>query len=109
VISNDGGGAQWVQSVQRRLEQVAGVSRVIPKESKEKSANFTVESMQDRHIRPDLARAVIESGWHLNELHAVGLSLEEIFLELTARDSAKDAPKEAETPPVAVETSGETK
>jgi hypothetical protein len=26
---------------------------------------------------------VIESGWNLNELHAVGLSLEEIFLELT--------------------------
>jgi hypothetical protein len=25
----------------------------------------------------------VESGWNLNELHAVGLSLEEIFLELT--------------------------
>ena len=34
-------------------------------------------------MRPQLARTIVESGWNLNELHAVGLSLEEIFLELT--------------------------
>jgi len=98
VIPNNGGGPEWTQSVLRRLEQVAGVSRVIPRDSKEGSALFTVESMQDRHIRPDLARAVIESGWHLNELHAVGLSLEEIFLELTASKDAVVKEPEAETP-----------
>ena len=50
--------------------------------------HFTVESLQGRHIRPELARAVIEAGWNLNELHAVGLSLEEIFLQLTAAAQA---------------------
>ena len=60
------------------------------KESKEGRVDFTVESLQGRLIRPELARAVVESGWNLNELHAVGLSLEEIFLELTA------SPKEIE-------------
>jgi hypothetical protein len=35
---------------------------------------------------------VVESGWNLNELHAVGLSLEEIFLQLTA--SPEDAKQE---------------
>jgi len=36
---------------------------------------------------------VIEAGWQLNELHGMGLSLEEIFLELTAsKDEAKPEP-----------------
>ena len=52
---------------------------------------FTVESLQGRHIRPELARAVIESGWNLNELHSVGLSLEEIFLQLTAEHKPEEA------------------
>src|SRR5579863_5037655 len=77
VIAPDGSG------VQSRLEQVAGVSRVISKESKDGRLHFTVESLEGKHIRPALARAVIEAGWNLNELHGMALSLEEIFLELT--------------------------
>jgi ABC-2 type transport system ATP-binding protein len=75
---------QWVQSVQEKLEHVPGVSRVVPKDAKDGRARFTVESQKGSHVRPELARAVIESGWQLNELHGMGLSLEEIFLELTA-------------------------
>ena len=78
--------------VQRKLEQVAGVSRVLPKEHRDSKLHFTVESLEGRQIRPGLARAVVEAGWNLNELHAVGLSLEEIFLQLTA--SPEDAPQE---------------
>jgi gliding motility-associated transport system ATP-binding protein len=85
VISNDGSASpQWVESVQQKLEHVPGVTRVTGKESKDGRARFTVESQQGRHVRPELARAVIEAGWQLNELHGMGLSLEEIFLELTA-------------------------
>ena len=47
---------------------------------------FEVESLQGRHIRADLARAVVDAGWNLHELRAVGLSLEEIFLQLTAAE-----------------------
>jgi ABC-2 type transport system ATP-binding protein len=74
--------------VQQRLERVSGVSQVIPRDGKDGLLEFTVESQQGQHIRPELARAVVESGWNLNELHSIGLSLEEIFLELTG------APKE---------------
>ena len=70
-------------TVQQKLEQVSGVSRVIPRDSREGRLAFMVESQQGQHIRPELARAIVESGWSLNELHSVGLSLEEIFLELT--------------------------
>ncbi len=78
VISTD------LSAVQTRLEQVAGVSRVMHKESKDDRLHFTVESLEGRHIRPALAKAVIDAGWSLNELHGMALSLEEIFLELTA-------------------------
>jgi ABC-2 type transport system ATP-binding protein len=73
------------------LEQVAGVSRVMYKESRDGRHLYEVESLQGRSIRADLARAVVNAGWNLNELHAVGLSLETIFLQLTASES-KSAP-----------------
>ena len=74
--------------VLQKLERVAGVDRVITRDGRDGMLAFTVESQKGQHVRPELARAVVESGWNLNELHAVGLSLEEIFLELTG------APKE---------------
>jgi ABC-2 type transport system ATP-binding protein len=72
--------------VQQRLEQVAGVSRVVMKDSRNGRLAFEVESLQGRQIRSELARTVVNSGWNLNELHSVGLSLEEIFLQLTASE-----------------------
>lgn len=83
--------------MQRKLEQVAGVSRVVAKETRNGRARFEVESLQDRHIRPDLARAVVESGWNLHDMHAAGLSLEEIFLQLTSGDQAPAAPSKGES------------
>ena len=82
-----------VADVQRKLEQVAGVSRVVPKDGREGRVRFEVESLQGVHIRPDLARAVIESGWNLHDMHAAGLSLEEIFLQLTSGDPTAAAGK----------------
>src|SRR5216110_950501 len=67
-----------------RLEQVPGVSRVMHKESRDGRHIFEVESLQGRSIRADLARAVVAAGWNLNELRPPGLSLETIFLQLTA-------------------------
>jgi ABC-2 type transport system ATP-binding protein len=91
--------------VAERLERVTGVSRVIPKEHRDGKLHFIVESQEGQHVRPELARAVVDAGWNLNELHAVGLSLEEIFLQLTA--STDDHPK---AEPVAVaEAAGEEK
>lgn len=84
-------------AVQTRLEQVAGVSRVMHKESKDGRLHFTVESLEGRHIRPAVARAVIESGWNLNELHGMALSLEEIFLELTSSHKPEAAEVVRET------------
>jgi ABC-2 type transport system ATP-binding protein len=79
--------------VQQRLEQVSGVSRVLMKDSKNGRINFEVESLQGRSIRADLARSVVQSGWNLSELRAVGLSLEDIFLQLTGSEQKEETKK----------------
>src|SRR6202035_909986 len=75
--------------VRQRLEQVSGVGRVVLKDTKDNRCAFEVESLQGRSIRADLARAIVTSGWDLNELRPVGFSLEDIFLQLTASESEK--------------------
>jgi ABC-2 type transport system ATP-binding protein len=85
--------------VQQRLEVVSGVSRVVMKDSRNGRLIFEVESLQGRHIRAELARTVVNSGWNLSELRPVGLSLEDIFLQLTATEKDADAasaPQEVE-------------
>src|SRR4051812_45457130 len=77
-----------------RLEQVSGVSRVMRKEVKDGRMIFEVESLQGRQIRADLARTVVNSGWGLSELRAVGMSLEDIFLQLTAAEKKTEANEE---------------
>ena len=81
--------------VQQRLEQVSGVSRVVMKDSRNGRLSFEVESLQGRHIRGDLARSVVNAGWTLNELRALGLSLEAIFLQLTGSEQKEAQPQEA--------------
>ena len=78
-----------VKAVQRRLEQVAGVSKVVLREEKNNRAMCEVESLQGRSIRADLARAVVEGGYALTELKAAGMSLEDVFLQLTATETEK--------------------
>jgi ABC-2 type transport system ATP-binding protein len=87
--------------VRQRLEQVAGVSRVVLKDTKDKRCSFEVESLQGRSIRAEVARAVVTAGWDLNELRPVGFSLEDIFLQLTASEKAEkkvEEKKEDEKP-----------
>ncbi len=40
-------------------------------------------------VRPEVAKAVVNAGYELLELRPVGMSLEEIFLELTREDAAR--------------------
>jgi ABC-2 type transport system ATP-binding protein len=74
-------------AVQRKLEQIAGVSRVIPKADGQRRVIFEVEATKDGGVRGAVARAVVEAGWDLNELRPSALSLEEIFLELTGSEA----------------------
>ena len=62
-----------------RIAEVKGVHIVEPKS--DGSVEFEFGAGED--ARPQVAKAVIQAGYELLELRPVGLSLEEIFLELT--------------------------
>jgi ABC-2 type transport system ATP-binding protein len=81
-----------VPIVQHKLEQVSGVSRVLCKQKVDSRALFEVESQKGQLVRGDLARAVVESGWDLNELRPSAMSLEEIFLQLTKTEAPGEQP-----------------
>jgi len=81
--------------VQHKLKQVAGVSQVLCKRQGDTQAVFEVESEKGRLVRGDLARAVVQAGWDLNELRPTAMSLEEIFLQLTGSEASTDAEKAA--------------
>jgi len=61
------------------VEGVPGVIRVI--KSLEGGVEFETQAGQD--VRPEVARAVVSKGFDLLELKPLGVSLEEIFLQLT--------------------------
>ncbi len=93
IAGRNGNGNLDAPIVQHKLEQVSGVSRVQCKEQVDNRFLFEVESQKGRLVRGDLARAVVESGWDLNELRPSALSLEEIFLQLTGGQPSSDDEK----------------
>jgi ABC-2 type transport system ATP-binding protein len=92
-----------IPRVQARLEKINGVSRATLKEEFQNGAVFEVEASKGQLVRGDLARAVVESGWDLNELRPSAMSLEEIFLQLTGSDAAATATPETPDTPEAPE------
>ena len=87
-----------VVRVQERLAAIAGVSNITCKGQDEHAAVFEVESKKGQLVRGDLARAVVDAGWDLNELRPAAMSLEEIFLQLTGTEAAA-APPGTDNPP----------
>jgi ABC-2 type transport system ATP-binding protein len=82
--------------IRQRLEQVSGVASVVSQDSRDGLETFEVHSLENFFVRPELARAVVQSGWNLTELRTVGESLEEIFLELTKSETSVPKDKEEE-------------
>jgi ABC-2 type transport system ATP-binding protein len=63
----------------RIIKEVKGTRKVAVKD--ETAVEFELSAGQD--VRPQVAKAVVETGYELLEMRPVGMSLEEIFLELT--------------------------
>lgn len=66
------------------VKKVKGTRRVETKG--EDTVEFEFSAGQD--VRPQVAKAVVQAGYELLEMRPVGMSLEEIFLELTDEKSA---------------------
>lgn len=61
------------------VKKVKGTRKVESKQ--EDTVEFEFAAGQD--VRPQVAKAVVEAGYELMEMRPIGMSLEEIFLELT--------------------------
>jgi len=80
-----------VAKVQQRLKQITGVGGVVLKNQLDSRAVFEIEGHKGQLVRGDLARAVVEAGWDLNELRPAAMSLEEVFLQLTGSETQAEA------------------
>ncbi|HSU29838.1 MAG TPA: ATP-binding cassette domain-containing protein [Bryobacteraceae bacterium] len=76
-------GVEDAVAVQQRLEQVPGVSKVLETSRSNDRFVFEVDSLSGHNVRPDVARAIVQSGWNLLEMKSTTFSLEEVFLQLT--------------------------
>jgi ABC-2 type transport system ATP-binding protein len=72
--------------VERRLRRVPGVVNVSWVPPADGVVRIDVDTEQGRDVREQLAAAVVQSGWGLQELRTQSLSLEEIFLQLTTSE-----------------------
>jgi gliding motility-associated transport system ATP-binding protein len=84
--------------IEPALNAVPGVTRVIRENGHAHRTSWQVETANDAAIRSQIARAVVERGWGLYEIRPIGLSLEDIFLKLTAKEEGVEQ--------AALETSG---
>jgi ABC-2 type transport system ATP-binding protein len=82
----EGGERVRLQTVQAPADAVE-ILQALPETDKVTliaSNTFEIECCEGTDCRPALAQVVVEKGWGLLELRAVDISLEDIFLELTA-------------------------
>ena len=75
-VQGDGDGLEKV------LTSIPGIERV----SATPDGALEVESPPGKDVRPEVARSVINAGFDLIELKSVGLSLEDIFIQLTREE-----------------------
>lgn len=80
--------------VEQVLRGVEGVSRVsMERDVAPEVRAYLVESTDRSDIRAKIAREIIVRGWDLLELHAVEMSLEDIFLQLVTEEPQGEDPE----------------
>ena len=52
---------------------------------------YTLATIKERDMRPEVAQGIVQQGWQLLELRSVRLSLEEVFVQLVTEEGAGDA------------------
>ena len=72
-----------IDDLPRSIGKLKGIEKVAAKAD----GTIEFEFAPGKDLRPDVAKLVVSEGYDLLELRPVGLSLEEIFLELTGADA----------------------
>jgi ABC-2 type transport system ATP-binding protein len=90
-------------ALQPIITQIPGIMRVA--EGVDGSLEF--ETLPGQDVRPQVARAAVEAGFDLLELRPVGMSLEDIFIQLTREEpvppAVSDAGLDGKTPETEVQ------
>jgi len=81
-----------VEDVQRALQSVRGVTRVIVAETKDDAGVFEVDSEKGSDVRRELASAIVRGGWGLLEMRPMRVSLEDVFVSLMTEEKTTDEP-----------------
>ena len=69
------------------LRAIPGVRSVTVADERTGMTGYEVESEEQRDVRRDVARTVVQAGWGLVELRPTRMSLEDIFLQLTTAET----------------------
>ena len=81
IVDGDGTG------LHETLQALPGITHV----NSIVDGRFELETAPGKDVRPEIARAVVTGGWNLLELQREKLSLEEIFIQLTAELAPDEA------------------
>jgi len=73
--------------VMKKIDSMAGVLNVTPANG---PGSYLIETSRGQDLRPELARTVVEHGWHLRELKLQDLSLEDIFMQLVTDEEGRE-------------------
>jgi ABC-2 type transport system ATP-binding protein len=73
------------------LNKVPGVTAV----HAIKDGEYEIDAAPGGNIRPEIAKAVVNGGWNLMELKAMGMSLEEIYLQLVREEAEEEEAQHA--------------
>src|SRR5205823_7570670 len=87
-----------VKDVVPKLGAIKGVMNVdvAPQAGADGHLRVFVDSEVGADVRAELAEAVVGGGWRLFQLRNVGMSLEEVFLQLTTQDTADAADEDVD-------------
>lgn len=73
------------------LRQLPGVREVTDEQAEEDVFRYTVDGDPDKDVREAAAAMVVKRGWGLRELSSVAMSLEDVYIRLTAATETVDA------------------
>lgn len=73
--------------IMKKIDSMVGVLNVTPANG---PGSYLIETSRGQDLRPELARTVVEHGWHLRELKLQDLSLEDIFMQLVTDEEVRE-------------------
>lgn len=72
------------------IDNLSGMTGVLDVKPTDGPGTYVIETVRGEDLRPELARTVVEHGWHLRELKLQDLSLEDIFMQLVTDEEPRE-------------------